>query len=100
MRPTNQIGKTRIELAKILSDHFGVHVAPALLRQNYSDYRSGRNWGWAFSWYYDTLDHNHPLYEVGSGETMNDFIGYCKKGYGIELLRGELFICRPDKEEE
>ena len=93
MLPSYKIGKTRIELAEILTKFCGVHVSPALLSKNVADYRGGRNYGYGYSWFVDA-DISHPLNNCGSTITMKEFLKYCKRGYRIELSKEELFVVR------
>ncbi len=87
MLKSHQVGRIRIELAKVLSEFCGEHVAPALLCRNYgpSDY------GFSYSWDYNG-EKTHPLCGVGSGMTMTDFVRYINAGYLIVLQRNELFL--------
>lgn len=87
MLKATQIGKIRIDLAEILSQWCGEHVAPTLLVRNYGS----RNFGYALSWDYGG-ERSHPLCGVGSGMTMTEFVKFVKQGYSIVLHEGELFI--------
>lgn len=88
MLKSHEIGETRIDLAKILSDWCGEHVSPALLARNYES----NNYGFANAWWYDG-DRDHPLFTVGSAVTMTDFVRYMKKDdYKIVQVENELFI--------
>lgn len=91
MLPAYKIGKTRIKLAQILTEFCGVHVAPALLLQNYRDYRNGRNYGSANSWYYNG-DQDHPFCGSGSSFTMVDFVRLVRKGWTISADMEDLIL--------
>lgn len=93
MLKSYQIGQTRIELSKLLSEFCGTPVPPALLIENRGDFRGGRNLGFAFSWFID-VDINHPLYNCGSGHTMTDFVRLHKKGLKISKQGEELFLVK------
>ena len=97
MLPANRIGKTRMELAAILSEYCGKYVPPAFLERNTADFRNGRNYGWAFSWYIDGLGADHPLSTYGSGITMTDFVKLYRRGWRITSYKEELFLNPPDK---
>jgi hypothetical protein len=91
MRPSYKIGKTRIQIAEILSDYLGKYIAPALVEQNYGDYRNGRNLGFAYSWYLDNPD-------IGCGIPMKDFMKMYKSGnFNIIIRDEEVFLERKPK---
>lgn len=95
MIPSYKIGKTRIEVARILTKFCGQHVAPALLIKNVEDYRGGRNFGFAYSWFVD-VGKGHPLCGVGCGHTMTEFVQLAKKPGLVLTQQGEeLFFVDP-----
>lgn len=96
MLKSYQVGYTRIELSKILSEFCKSPVPPVLLLENKGDFRGGRNLGFAFSWFVD-VDINHPLYGCGSGHTMTDFVRMYKRGMKISRQGDELFLVKGSK---
>lgn len=80
----------RKQLAAILSSHFDVKVNPKWLQQNYGDYWSGRNYGYAFSWVCNPDHWTSPLYGLGSCLTMTDFVRLIKSGHVVTLTGDDL----------
>jgi len=85
MLQSYKIGKTRIELAKILTEYLGFCIAPANIETNFQDSKSLTRWlGWACSWSVDVGDGS-----IISPYTMVEFVKQYRSGKEIfELQNG------------
>ena len=81
---------TRKKLAKILSAHFDIEVKSEWLKPNYADFRSGKNYGFAFSWSCEPDTYPHILYGLGSHFTMTEFVKQIRAGKQVALIGDEL----------